>query len=287
MARTSPYGDLLQGIPGAKMPEWVFGGEFGDIENDIIRTEFGRRQSEARALQNDQLEFDLDKARRNRDFQDELAGVFEQNKPATMRDMYRVGAEQALGQGRADIAFQMQDKLDELDRQEKQRKLQDTQLALSIGKMNPDEAARMNPQIFSPDVVARMKKEAELEMARAARLARGDDTPKPDKGKNFIVDNAGKIDVVPDSELRQKIQEGWRPATAEFLKQVNQNLEAQALQQEAKPGGWTIFAAEPTPVPSAEAQRGGSARPQAAALPPPGAVVQQVIRRRTQENKGK
>jgi hypothetical protein len=286
MARTSPYGDLIN-IPGMKLPEWVFGGEFGDIENDIIKTEFARRQSDARALANDQDELKLNQARELQDFYKGLSDVFGENKPATMRDMYRVGAEQALGQGRADIAFQMQDKLDELDRQEKQRKLQDTQLALSIGKMNPDEAARMNPQIFSPDVVARMKKEAELEMARAARLARGDDTPKPDKGKNFIVDNAGKIDVVPDSELRQKIQEGWRPATAEFLKQVNQNLEAQALQQEAKPGGWTMFAAEPTPVPSAAAEMGSGARAQAKPTPPPGAVVQQVIRRRTQENKGK
>lgn len=287
MARSSPYGDLLQGVPGMKLPDWVFGGDFGDIENSIIVTENARRQSEGRALQNDQLEFDLDKAKRNRDFQDELAGVFGENKPATIRDMYRIGVEEALGRGRADIALDMQDKLDELDRREKQQKIQDTQLALSIGRMNPDEAARMNPQVFSPDVVARMKKEAELEMARAARLARGDDTPKPDKGKNYIIDSGGNIDVVPDSELRQKIQEGWRPATAEIVKQVNQNLEAQALQQEAKPGGWKMFAPEPTAAPSAAAQMGSGARAQAGPTPPPGTVVQQVIRRRTQDNKGK
>lgn len=227
MARSSPYGDLLQGMPGMKLPDWVFGGDFGDIENDIIKTEFGRRQSEARALQNDQLELDLNKDRRNQDFQEGLAGIFQEKKPATMRDMYQVGVEQALGQGRADIALQMQDKLDELDRREKQQRLQDTQLALSIGRMNPDEAARMNPQIFSPDVVARMKKEAELEMARAARLAK--DSPESSR-QPVAYNKDGKIEWVdPRNTTRRNelITDGWNKGE----KPKAQLTDAQRLEQ--------------------------------------------------------
>jgi hypothetical protein len=93
--------------------------------------------------------------------------------------------------------------------------------------------------------------------------------------------------MVPKSQANSHFEAGWVPEDSPMALQA---MASRMNPKAAESGGGLLsglFRAEPPPVPSAEAQMGSGARPQPMPTPPPGAVVQQVIRRRTQENKGK
>lgn len=224
MARTSPYGDLLQGMPGMQLPKWLFGGEFGDIENSIIVTENARRQSDGQALQNDANEMKIDEARRAREFEDQLSGVFQENKPATMRDMYKVGVEQALGQGRADIAFQMQDKLDEINRHQKQQEMERLRGAIAANSINPDYAATMMPELYNKEALEIAKEKVRKmggsifnpEDGTFAPIAqRGGNTPRERQPIAYNKDGEIKWVDPRDTEERNKlIKDGYSKGEA-------------------------------------------------------------------------
>ena len=304
MARTSPYGDLLQ-VPGMKIPDWVFGSDFGDMENDIIKTEFARRQSEGQALQNDTREMQLEAAQRELDYENQLSGVFQEKKPTTVRDMYQVAMEQALGAGRAEDFMKMQTGLEQLDRQEKQQKIQDINTAIAAGRINPGMAAQMMPDLFTPDVVKRQQERNNLMGGLMYDPESGELVPKPraggaggvrggesdgDFGKGSITlvnPQTGAMKMVPKSQANAHFELGWVPEDSPMALQAMAERMNPKEQDSGESFLSKIFRAEPPPVPSAEAQMGGGARAQAASTPPPGAVVQQVIRRRTQENKGR
>lgn len=233
MARTSPYGDLLQGMPGMQLPKWLFGGEFGDIENSIIMTENARRQSDGQALTNDINEMKIDEARRAREFEDQLSEVFQEKKPATMRDMYSTAMEQALGAGRADDMMKMQQRLEELDRQEKQQKIQDINTAIAAGRINPEKAAEMMPDLFTPDVVKRQQERNNLMGGLVYDPESGELMPKPRAGgaggtsrerQPIAYNKNGEIKWVDprDTEERNKlIKDGYSKGEAPRQTQID------------------------------------------------------------------
>lgn len=280
MARSSLYGDLLQGM---KLPNWVFGGEFGDIENDIIKTEFARRQSDARALLNDAQQLENEQKQRNQDFQDQLGDIFKEKQPATVRDMYQIAMEQALGAGRSKDYMEVRQGLEELDKREKQQKIQDINAAIAAGRINPEYAGQIMPGLFTPDAVKRQQERNNLMGGLIYDPESGDLMPKPRASggrsggsRQPIAYRKGEdiqwVDPLDIDTRTTLAKAGYtRGEEQSDMDRLESEMGGAPLSKESD--GFTLFKRQPTPTPTAA--------PQTMMTPPPGAVVR-VIRRRGQ-----
>lgn len=138
MARTrsSAYGNIL-----GQIPDWVFGGEFGDISNLLNARDMGYEKLQAQELQNDENQLDLENKRRRADLQEELRkrDIFggNQDAPLTLRDMYGRVRDASRDLGSVEDYIQMQEKIEAIDRQQKLDKQQEdykAALTASIGR---------------------------------------------------------------------------------------------------------------------------------------------------------
>jgi hypothetical protein len=110
-----------------QLPNWVLGGEFGDISNLLTdrdqRTANLRRDEQLNTareidLENKQREAELEREIRNR-------GIFGGNDqgPITLRDMYGRVRDTAAELGSYEDAIRMQEKIESLERQQQQDEL--------------------------------------------------------------------------------------------------------------------------------------------------------------------
>ena len=116
MARTSSYGNMLN-----QLPNWVFGGEFGQISNLLTDRDQRRASLMQTEQQNDLREIALEDQRRQEEMDRKMRemDIFGGNDqtPATLRDMYGRMRDVAKEMGSYEDVLKMQEKIENLDRQ--------------------------------------------------------------------------------------------------------------------------------------------------------------------------
>lgn len=118
MARSSAYGNIL-----SQIPDWVFGGEYGDIANVLNKRDAGYEQLQAQEIQNEKNNMLLEDAKRQEEMDRRMreSGLFTDGKQPTIGEMYDMKRKMAMQYGGIDDVLSIEKELAAIkDRQEKE-----------------------------------------------------------------------------------------------------------------------------------------------------------------------
>lgn len=144
MARNSAYGNILSSM---KMPDWVFGGEYGDISNMLNQRDNAFEVLQQNELQNEQRQIVLDKQRRMNEYEKSVPNMpSDPTDPLSLGEMYRLQIAQANKTGNPDVASEIQVKLAELEKQQEKQKIADfTNAANMADTISPEVLGQIYP----------------------------------------------------------------------------------------------------------------------------------------------
>lgn len=201
MARSSMYGSIASMIP-----KWVFGGDYGDISNELNQRELSYENLDRVQLDNDQAQIDLQRKQRAQEINDMLAQQFQEQRPASMRDAYVSAIDAAFNVGDVDTALKYQgavEKLDELTKQQKYESLKD---AASLAQMfDYDRVNEAMPGVLSPQEASRIYSESRR------RGQGGSGVGGKERSFEFVDEN-GIPRLVPASQYNAAADMGWKRA---------------------------------------------------------------------------
>ena len=132
--RRSLYGSLLNQID---VPEWVFGGEYGDITRLLGNREMANQKVEQNDLLLEENRREAEERRRLDEYEKSLEDTV---GTGSLREMYQRRMRKALETGNADIAAQLEEKLIALDERKENEKLKNRREALKMSSDFPFEA---------------------------------------------------------------------------------------------------------------------------------------------------
>jgi hypothetical protein len=168
------YGKLLNSID---VPNWVFGGEYGDITKLLANREMANQAVEQKDLLLEESRREAEDRRRRDEYQESLGDTV---GTGSLRDMYQRRMKKALETGNADIAAQLEEKLIAFDEREKDEKLKDRRDALKMSSDFPFEAIdALYPGALMKDVAdkiyrdKRKPKEAKQDVVEMYNLSNG------------------------------------------------------------------------------------------------------------------
>ena len=229
-SRSSLYSTLLTpvvaDVPGLKMPDYVFGGGYGDLETNQLQMDVKRIQAaEAAARQ--------EEADRQRQFEEDLASSFETNKPTSLRDAYSLALDQAGSHGQAKMMLDILEAQDRDDKQSARDRIQAITMGPSLMRAGMTDAygqylkeIGQNPdEIITPEAVAATRKTIKSGSTVYAQDGDGNLVPiltgqgRKSKDRTDIpyVNQAGDVQFVdPDdtSKRRELLQGGFRRGEA-------------------------------------------------------------------------
>lgn len=119
MYMTPPTADIPSGLPS-----WVFGGNYNQVEQDILGLNQQRNQIALQQQAQEQNELAIAQRERQEAFQNALSERFGQSPPASLRDMYTGAQEIALQTGMAGEAIDFAQALEREREQERAREIQ-------------------------------------------------------------------------------------------------------------------------------------------------------------------
>lgn len=209
MARDSIYGRLLN---ASKVPEWVFGGDYGDISNTLNRREMGYEQLQEQELKNEQRQMANDEARRSNDYENALGDIFANGqKPATLRDLYTAAQQKAIETGNSGMALKLEDALREQQQKEEAKKFSDLTTASKIAE---DYSYEKTKELFPW-----MSKE-DYNSIRAPK-ARAPGAPKEEKMYKMVGPD-GVEEIVPQSQFNLKAKSGYKSGKSDIMDVIAQ-----------------------------------------------------------------
>lgn len=156
MARSSMYGSIASMIP-----KWVFGGDYGDISNDLNQRESSYEILQGQQQINDARQIQIDEARRAQALDSLLADRFGGQQPTSMRDAYKTAVTSAFELGDVGAAFDYQQKLDTLEEAARRQKLIDLKSAADLSQVfGYDRVNEAMPGVISPEEASRIYSES-------------------------------------------------------------------------------------------------------------------------------
>lgn len=155
-SRSSMYGSIASMIPN-----WVFGGDYGDISNQLNARELSYENLARTQLANDQERIDLERKQRAQELEQMLAEQFQANRPATIRDAYATALDTAFNVGDVDSALKYQNTIERLDDMARQQKFEDLKGAGSLAQIfDYNRVNEVMPGVLSPEEASRIFSES-------------------------------------------------------------------------------------------------------------------------------
>lgn len=204
MARSSVYSRALS------LPDWVLGGEYGDIAKTLNSREQSYEQLQAQEQVNDQRQIALDKAEEQAAFEDALSERFGENRPTSMRDAY----EQMI-----DLAYETGNPLDAIAYESDLNKQKRSELSDAIN-LSPKLSYEKINELY-PDLIS----ESDYNLSRAKRGGSG--APR-ERFVRAINPKNGFETEIPWSKAEEAQKLGWilDPSTdmrEQILQEVGQD----------------------------------------------------------------
>lgn len=193
-SRSSLYGSSLA------LPDWVFGGEFGDLAKNMNSRDLGYEQLQQQEQVNDQRQFVLDDLQRQSDIRDTVAKSMGGQQPTSVRDAYQKMVEAAYQSGDPISALKYQAAMDEYDQNQTAKKRKDIADAVNLSDNLTFD--RIN-ELFPNSGLTK----ADYEKNQRRKAA---GTGK-ERSYEFI-DDKGVPQLVPASQYNEAGRKGWKRA---------------------------------------------------------------------------
>jgi len=254
MARTrsSSYGNML-----GQLPDWVFGGEFGDISNLLNNREQEYQQTRGAETTNDMREIALEEQRRQQRMDEEMrnSDIFAGEKQPTLGEMYDTKRKIAMQYGSIDDVLGIEKEL--------------AQIKAAQEKQARDQAEQSRKD---------QKWNWEIEDRKKGRGSdRGDGEIK---GTTTLISPDGSPELIKKSEYNAKIKAGYRDPDLENALLLSPSLNKKSS---GASGSWLPWADSSTAPPSSTPSAKGDTARQA---PAPGDQVAMITRKRAKAVKG-
>lgn len=194
------------------VPNWAFGGDYGDISNMLNNRDSSYENLKRQEIANDANAIELEAMQRRLRVNDALAGQFQQAPPATIRDAYMQMRGAAFDAGDVGTALDIQTKLENIDKAARQQKLADLEGAAQFAPVLGYE--RLN-ELF-PDALSPQEAAAIAQSRRRGVGGSGGGVSK-ERTVDAIDPATGFISQVPWSQALAEQQRGLilDPSTAE------------------------------------------------------------------------
>lgn len=199
--RTSLYANAL------KMPEWVFGGDYGDLSKVMNQRDISYETVAQNEIATEGANLKLEEAQRQERMREILNDRMGSSRPATIRDAYQQMAEAAYEAGDPSTALEYESKGEAFDQAQLNKKRAEFASALGIadnasyGRVN-----EMYPGVLTQDDYARNQKSKRAAKEEKTKVLYGPDgTPEqiPQAAYNKYI-SAGYIDpTLDDRDVRQ------------------------------------------------------------------------------------
>jgi hypothetical protein len=130
------------------MPEWVFGGDYGDISNMLNDRDNKFEILRNNELVNDAGQIKLDKQKRVNEYEKSIQGIpSDPTSPLSLGEMYRLQIAQANKTGNPDIARELEGKLADMEREQRKQEITEfTNAANLADTISPDVLATKYPK---------------------------------------------------------------------------------------------------------------------------------------------
>lgn len=156
MARSSMYGSIA-----SMVPKWVFGGDYGDISNELNARDLSYENLARTEIANDQARLQLQQEQRSQELDQMLAEKFQGQRPASMKDAYISAIDAAFTVGDVDTALKYQGAVEKLDEMERRQKFEDLKGAASLAQMvDYNRVNEALPGVLSPQEASRIYSES-------------------------------------------------------------------------------------------------------------------------------
>lgn len=192
-SRTSVYTNAL------KLPDWVLGGEFGDLSRVMNSRDLSYENVEQSEQLNDQREYTLEDLERKKNTRETLSTKLGGKAPATVREAYEKMIEAAYEAGDPIAAMEYQAKVNDYDQAQVARRRKDFADAVGIAdNTSYDRIEEMYPGILSRDDYNRNQK----------RTQTGTGVKSSDMVEVMNTQTGAK-DRIPWTEARKAQELGW------------------------------------------------------------------------------
>lgn len=192
-SRTSIYTNAL------KLPDWVMGGEFGDLSRIMNARDLGYESVAQSEQQTEKDAYALEAQRRLDDMRQALSDQYGNRRPGTMREAYQQLIDAAYEAGDPIKAIDLQGKIDDLNESERQNRLSDLTKAGQIAQMYGPEVASQ----YFPELSSRVLADTSNRKGRSGGSA--------GKERSYeMIDDQGRPKLVPESEYNARSDQGWK-----------------------------------------------------------------------------
>jgi hypothetical protein len=212
------YGQMVSAVP-----DWVFGGEYGQVAN--VLTDRDQRAANLRRteLSNDIDEIAVEDKRRRNEYEKSIGDVLggSMDTPLTLRDLYQLQRRKALETGNPDIAMQIEEKLRQQEESQAAKKFSELTTA---AKLADDYSYEKTRELFP------WMTKADYDEIRRPKT-KGSGEPKKEKAYKMIGPN-GIEELVPESQFNARAQQGFKSKRSE-LEDLIDRLSSDSLNREA------------------------------------------------------
>lgn len=228
--RSSIYGSIA-----SMVPEWAFGGDYGDISNMLNNRELSFENLQQQQIANDINAARLDAFQRRASLDDAVAEQFQGQRPTSMRDAYSKMLGTAFDMGDVDTALSIQSKLENIDKLERQQRISDLQdsarFANALGYERTKQLFPDSP--LTPEDVAALR----AGRGRGEVSSGGSGRAPKEKMVDAIDPSTGFVSQVPWSQALVAQQQGLLldPSSAE-KERIRQEVQAKIAQPPAQDG---------------------------------------------------
>jgi len=241
MARSSAYSTLL-----SLAPPWVLGGDFGDTTKLLNNRELSDLTVERQAQENEKNQIALDEAERQKQLEDALKVKFGENRPATLRDLYKNMADTALEKGDLGSVEKALTNLDKLKRSD----LSDLTSAINVADNMPsfEELDKHYPGILSKEAWAYNQKKKKSASEQSRRRV-------------TLLSPSGQLERVSEDEYNDKIRQGYYDPSIDpqDIAIIQRQIQRSNASPPPSSGGALVPYSDPTPA-AAVSGRGDVAR---------------------------
>jgi hypothetical protein len=220
----------MYGSVASMIPEWAFGGDYGDISNMLNNRDLSYENLKRQEIANDANAIELEAMQRRSRINDALAGQFQEAPPATIRDAYMQMRGAAFDAGDVGTALDIQNKLENIDKAARAQKISDLEDAAKLAPVLG--YARLNE--FFPGALTPQEAGA---IAQYHRRTLGDGSKE--KMLDAIDPSTGFFSQIPLSQALAAQQRGLilEPSSAEKERiRLEAKANASAPQTESGPG---------------------------------------------------
>lgn len=191
-SRTSIYTNAL------KLPDWVFGADYGDLSKTMNARDMGYEQVQQQEQLNDQRQYQLDALQREDDLRQTVSERLGNTPPANIRDAYQQMIDAAYEAGDPIAAINYQTKRDAYDQNQltKQRAELSGAISAADNLSSYEQLQKHYKDVLSPEdwALNQKKKRAEKEPTYWMRN-----------------NETGEVDPrVPLNEAKVKQKDGWQ-----------------------------------------------------------------------------